>query len=106
MQNNVLDYIDNIVQQKPDKLSFCDDNIQYTFSQTYAYMNAIGSRLLSLGASREPVLIFMRKSPREIVSFFGTIAAGCYYVPIDEEMPATRFSLIIDNCKPRFMICD
>ncbi len=106
MQNNVIDYLDSIVKKCPDKLAYCDDDTQYNFLNTYNYSRSIASTLLNKGAHREPVLIFMKKSPKEIVSFFGTIAAGCYYVPIDEEMPGTRISLIIENCKPRFMIVD
>lgn len=106
MQNNVLDYLDNIITKCPDKLAYCDDSTQYTFIQTNDYSKAIASKLLALGASHEPVLIFMKKSPKEIISFFGTIAAGCYYVPIDEEMPQNRISLIIENCSPRYMIVD
>lgn len=34
------------------------------------------------------------------------INGGCFYVPIDEEMPATRIDLILENCTPRVLICD
>lgn len=41
-----------------------------------------------------------------IAAFWGVVYSGCFYVPIDEEMPAFRISLIFQNLKPRVVICD
>ena len=105
MQNHVLDYLEETAKRVPDKPAFLDDEVCYTFRQLRDHMNSVASVLIRKGYEKEPVLLYLRKSPREIVSFFGTIAAGCFYVPIDEEMPAARIRLIIENCRPRVMIC-
>lgn len=34
------------------------------------------------------------------------IESGCFYVPLDEEMPKRRIELIIENTKARVIICD
>lgn len=106
MQNNVLDYLDETVKRLPEKNAFVGEDISYTFSQVYEIGKSIGSALLQKGYYKEPVVVFMRKSPKTIVTFFGIINAGCFYVPIDEEMPLTRINLIFENCSPRVMICD
>lgn len=106
MQNNVLEYIDKTVKQYPHKVAFADENTQLTFQQFYDGIQSIGSTLARKGIYKEPVLIFMNKSPEAIEAFFGTIAAGCYYVPLDEEMPVTRIDLIIENTRARVIICD
>lgn len=106
MRTNVLEDLDEIVQKVPDKEAFVDDNTSYTFQNVYDYSGAVATCLHQEGYYKEPILIFMKKSPEEIAAFFGVIRSGCYYVPIDEEMPLTRISLIIANCNPRAMIID
>ena len=106
MQNNVLDYINDSLVRVPDKIAYADDEVQLTFSDVKSIMDSVGTNLLELGCSREPVIVFMKKSPNTIATFFGVINAGCYYVPIDSEMPATRIQLILENCKPKVIICD
>lgn len=106
MQNNVLDYLNNIVRIKPDKAAFADPRRVMTFSQVYGQSRAIATFLHRKGIERQPVVVFMGKSPEEITAFFGVIAAGDFYVPIDGEMPAARIDLILDNVKARLLICD
>lgn len=41
-----------------------------------------------------------------INAFLGVVRSGCYYVPIDEEMPPHRIDLIFERLKPELVICD
>ena len=93
MQNNVLDYLDGSLERVPNKIAYADDDVQLTFSDVKRIMDSVGSGLIAKGCKREPVIVFMKKSPNTIATFFGVINAGCYYVPIDSEMPATRIQL-------------
>jgi amino acid adenylation domain-containing protein len=106
MQNNVLDYLDNIVNVTPDKTAFANGEYGMTFKEVYAESRSIGTFLHSRGIYREPVVVFMNKHPHEVTAFFGVITAGDFYVPIDEEMPAGRIQLILDNVKSKAIICD
>ena len=45
MQNHVLDYLDNIVRIKPDKIAFADDKEALTFKQVYDQSRSIGTFL-------------------------------------------------------------
>lgn len=106
MVNHVLSYLDEIVEQVPDKAAYANEKESYTFRQVYEQSRAIGTGISRKGCYREPVVVFMEKHPKEIIAFLGVIAAGCFYVPIDEEMPASRIDLILENCRARVMICD
>lgn len=106
MQSNVLEYIEETVKRLPDKIAFADDKEQLTFQQFYDGARAIGSYLSDKGIYKEAVLIYMDKSPGAIQAFFGAIYGGCYYVPLDEEMPARRIDLIIESTGARVLICD
>lgn len=106
MQNHVLDYLDNIITKCPDKVAFANDKEELTFRDVYDKTHSIGSYLHKQGIYKEPVIVFMNKHPKTVTAFFGVIEGGCFYVPIDEQMPAARINLILENVKPRLMICD
>lgn len=106
MQNHVLDYLNDIVTKKPDKLAFANDVEGMTFQQIYDQSRAVGTYLYQKGVYHKPVVVFMNKHPKEVTAFFGVITAGDFYVPIDEEMPAGRIQLILDNVQAPVIICD
>lgn len=106
MQNNVLEYLDAIVKKVPEKTAYANDAEAFTFRQVYEQSRAIGTFLAQNGDTKKPVVVFMDKHPKTIIAFFGVITAGCYYVPIDEEMPQSRIDLILENCQPEWIICD
>lgn len=106
MGNNVLLYLDNIVKKVPDKIAFANESEAFTFRQVYGHSRAIGTYIHNKGIYRKPVVVFMDKHPKTIMAFFGVITAGCFFVPIDEEMPQSRIDLILQNCKAELIICD
>lgn len=106
MQNHVLSYLRNIVTEKPDKVAFSDGEHGLTFHQLNQQSGCIGTYLHQHGIYKQPVVVFMHKSPEEIAAFFGVVAGGCFYVPIDEEMPSGRIQLILENVHSPLIICD
>ena len=106
MQNHVLDYLDSTVKRVPDKIAFANETDALTFQQVYDQNRALASFFINKGLYKEPVVVFMNKHPKTITAFFGVINSGNFYVPIDEEMPRVRIDLILDNLKPRAIICD
>ena len=106
MRTNVLQYMEEAVLRWPQKEAFCCEEYSLTFRQVYDQSRAIGSRLLAEGFYKAPVVVFMRKQPKTLAAFFGAIWAGCYYVPLDEEMPRHRIELIFRSLEPGMVICD
>ena len=106
MRKNILTYLEATAERLPDKLAFSTGKEGMTFSELQRASASIGSRLISDGAVREPVIVFMDKHPRALAAFFGAIYAGCFYVCLDEKMPEARMRAILDSVNPRFLICD
>ena len=106
MQTNVLEYLEQTVTRVPDKIAFANEETGLSFQQVYDQSRAIGSFLHREGFYKKPVVVFMKKHPKTIVAFFGTIYSGCYYVPLDEEMPRHRIELIFKTLNPGAIICD
>lgn len=105
-QTNVLEYLEHTVRRVPEKTAYMSEESKMRFSQVYSCARSVGSALLSRCYTHEPVVVFMKKSPQAITAFFGCVYAGCYYVPIDIEMPRLRIDLIFENLQPRVMLCD
>ncbi|MBQ9349148.1 MAG: amino acid adenylation domain-containing protein [Oscillibacter sp.] len=106
MRHHVLNDLRRVVREKPDKTAFSDGEHALTFRQLSDQSRAVGTALHDRGIYKRPVVVFMRKAPAEIAAFFGVITGGCFYVPIDEEMPAVRIQLILDNVRAPLVICD
>lgn len=106
MQINVLEYLEQTVKKVPDKIAYADENVGITFDEVYHHSRAIGTYLQQQGHEKEPIVVFMGKHPRTIVTFYGVIYSGNYYVPIDEEMPRQRIELIFQSLNPKAVICD
>ena len=106
MRRHVLNDLRAVVRRKPDKTAYTDGETALTFQEVWDQSRAVGTFLHQRGIYRRPVVVFMRKAPREIAAFFGVITGGCFYVPIDEEMPAGRIQLILDNVRSPLVICD
>lgn len=106
MINNVLDYLDSAVSKYPDKICYSNGLSSLTFKEVYNISSSVGTALSFEGVYREPVVVFMGKSPETPAVFFGVIRSGNYYVPLDEEMPAYRIELILGNINARAAVCD
>lgn len=106
MRKNILTYLEATAERLPNKIAFSTGKESMTFEEVRDGARAIGSFLSEGGFYGEPVVIFMDKHPRTVTSFFGVIYAGCYYVCLDEKMPKARMEAILENLKPRALICD
>lgn len=106
MQRNILEYLEKTVERFPDKTAFASVEAEMSFSEVFEASRGIGTFLNRKGYEKEPIVIFMKKHPHMITAFWGVVYSGCFYVPIDEEMPRFRVELIFQNLKPRAVICD
>ena len=97
---NVLEYLENTVKRVPDKTAYANENMEMTFGEVYHDSRALGSYLANNNYYKEPVVVFMKKHPHAITAFYGCVYGGCYYVPIDDEMPEFRIRLIFENLHP------
>ena len=106
MQRNILEYLEHTVKRVPDKTAFANGEMGMSFREVYDASRSIGTCLIEKGYAKEPIVIYMKKHPHMITAFWGVVYSGCFYVPMDEEMPAFRIELIFQNLKPRAVICD
>ncbi len=106
MLNNILQYLESTAARLPDKVAFSDGTDNITFGELQRSAKAIGSTLAGRGCRGEPVPVVMDKHPSAIAAFLGVVYAGCFYVPIDSEMPVKRAEVIAQSLNPRFVMAD
>ena len=101
---NILQYLEDTPHS--NKTAFTGENSSLTFAELQNLSRAVGSYLCSHNIYKQPIPVFMGKSPEMIATFFGVVYGGNYYVPLDVEMPATRIRMILDKTTPPLVICD
>ena len=103
---NILEFLENTAPRLGDKTAFADESGSLSFDKLMHLARAGGSFLLGRGIYRQPVAVFMDKSPRTIAAFFAVIYAGCCYVPLEKGMPLHRLRMILQRLQPQAIICD
>jgi len=106
---NILEYLEQTIESMadPNKVAFTGgDGEELTFSELSSLSRSCGSYLADNKIKKQPVAVFMQKSPSMIAAFLGVVYSGCYYVPLDAEMPAFRIRLILEAVNPPLIICD
>lgn len=106
MYISVLQYLEETAEKYVDKIAFADSKGEVSFGSLKEKSMRIGCYLAKRIPRKEPVVVYMEKGVYNIVSFFGAIYAGDFYVPIDSKMPIERVKLILDTLKPRMIIFD
>jgi len=105
LQRNVLEYLEHSAARLPDKTAFHSGEAGLTFGELSRAARGVGTFLAGKGLRREPVAVFMERCPETVAAFFGVVYAGCFYVPIDDEMPRYRIELIFKTLRPRAVLC-
>ena len=106
MKRNILQYLEDTAARVPQKCAFADDREALTFAEVSGQARAIGSFLCHQGFYKQPVVVFMKRRPATIAAFLGVLYGGCYYVPMDEEMPRNRMERILTSLEPGAILCE
>lgn len=106
MITNVLEYLESACERFPNKVAYTDGEASLTFAETRDISEAIGTKLVTSGFARQPVVVFMKRGPETIPAFLGVAQAGGFYVPLDEDMPSIRMEMILEKVQPKVVICD
>ncbi len=107
--NSTVILLDKAAEKYGDKIGYEDEWESIGFSQLREKAMIIGTGLLKdIKSDRvvSPVIVYMPKSVKCIVSYMGILYSGNPYVPVDNNMPLIRLQKIINNLKPGAIITD
>ncbi len=101
---NVIDYLEESTRIHRNKIAVIEETKKLTYSELNKYSKIVGSFISSKGLFNEPIIIFMDKGIDTLISFFGSIYAGCYYSLINPLFPESRINQIRDVINSKFII--
>lgn len=105
VENSLLCYLERAAKHTPEREAYEDAEVCRTYGEMWALAQSIGTALhRRLGTVKRPVAIYMEKSVDCVAAFFGVLASGNFYCPIDPEMPADRISRIMEVLQPEAVI--
>ncbi len=105
MQASVTEWLDNTAERYPDKIAMVDEWGKITFAMFRSKSLAIAAeiRRRTIG-EHKPVIVFLEKSGRSVVSFLGIAYSRNFYCPIDTDMPVLRVNRILEILQPSAVI--
>lgn len=85
-----------IEDNKSDDLFLKNEVQEVTYGEALEKVKRIASYILEKGIKKSPILVPIEDKVDAILLFFGIALSGNYYVPIDFEMPSSRFQDILE----------
>lgn len=110
MQANVLQWLDENAHNRPDKLAICDNETKINYGDFRRKSIALAKKIIEIEdmqkneTKQQPIIVFMERDAKAVVSFMGAAYSGNFYSYIDPEMPEARIQKILETLCPQIVI--
>ncbi|MCH5211558.1 MAG: amino acid adenylation domain-containing protein [Oscillospiraceae bacterium] len=100
--------VDEAAEKFGSKIAFKDAETEISFAELSKKSRVLASQLIDKAKTGRlhPVMVFLPKSIKSIVSFMGSMFAASPYVPMDYNVPMERFRATANNLRPCAVITD
>ena len=106
METSILNRLDRTAAAYADKVMFKDEHDSITFGAFNQLTKAVGTYLARKIPAGQPVAVMSGRHILTPSCFLGAVRAGCFYAPMDGDMPETRLNQIIGVIQAKFMLVD
>lgn len=108
-ENNIwLNRLKHWAEVEPDKIIFKEAGMEgVTYQQFYRQVCSVANSLLNYFQGKipeEPIAVATNRDVQSLVAMFGVCAAGGWYVPMDNSLPAERAELLLSVCSPAVLL--
>lgn len=105
MQSNICEWIVNQANSNPDKIAIQQEDVKVSYKE-YFESSMLISSLICLNQSKRkiPIVVYMEKSYKSLISFVGIACSGNFYSPVDIHMPHDRVRSILNTLQPHVAI--
>lgn len=101
----VHEYLSLAAKKLPDKVALVCGSQRLTYATLKAGADSFSGYLAARGLLKgERVAIYLENSPDTVIAIFATLQAGGCVVVINPTTQAERLGVILENCKPKFMV--
>ncbi len=109
--NSILNWFIETKIKYPDKTAIVDDQGCFTYEEYFRKSMALAREIININYRHEkktkvPVVVYLEKGKEVLASFMGVAFAGCFYSPIDIDMPSNRVEKILGTLMPKIVITD
>ncbi|WQO95369.1 amino acid adenylation domain-containing protein (plasmid) [Sinorhizobium medicae] len=95
------------VRRAPDAVALVFEEQSISYGALNADANRLAHHLIGLGVRPDqPVAICVERSPAMVVGLLAILKAGGAYVPLDPAYPSERLRQLLDDARPRLLLCD
>ncbi|MFE7644214.1 non-ribosomal peptide synthetase [Streptomyces phaeoluteigriseus] len=85
---------------RPDAVAVVDEHRTLTYRQVAQRSAQLAHRLIERGLTAEQVVgISLGRSADMVIGLLGVLQAGCAFVPLDPQWPATRRAVVIEDAR-------
>ena len=100
--------LDRAAEKYGTDTAFTDSDGEISFKELRDLSRALAASLIARARTGRlcPVMVFLPKSIKSIVSFMGSIYAASPYVPMDYNVPMARFRATAENLRPGAVITE
>lgn len=106
MRSTIIMDLERVTEKYPNKIAFADVKEEFSFTQLLDSAKRIGCYVAERVNPHNPIVVYMEKRAYNIQAFLGAAYAGCFYVPIDSQMPSERINFIMETLHPSMIIYD
>jgi len=79
------------------RVAVISEDRELTYDEIFQRANQVADIVDRHGVPRSPIALFMHKGWEQVVGVYGSLIAGCPYIPVDAELPEERIREILSN---------
>ena len=103
---SVLDYLEQSAKIHARSCAVVDEQSELNYADFRDACRRVGSALAAHDIRGHGVVVAMEKGSNALIAQLGTLYAGGFYVPVDQDIPAQRLSQIVDTLGDALIIVD
>ena len=106
MEKSVIEWLFKAARRWPDKTAYADEKRKITFAELAENVCSIGSGLYREANPSGPVVVMTGRHVLTPACYLGVAAIGCFYAPIDPQMPIPRLNQMLKVISSGLMLVD
>lgn len=101
---NIIEYLKNNAADCPNKIFCVDENVNYSYLESFKIAKKVASALYNKGIKNSPILIRADRNCDTLLTMLGVIMSNNYYVPINPEFSIEKEESVIESSNIKYEI--
>lgn len=101
---NIVEYLKNNAADCPNKIFCVDENVSYSYLESFEIAKKIASALYKNGINNSPILLRANRDCFTLLTMLGIIMSNNYYVPINPDFSLEKEESVIESSNVKYEI--